>query len=177
MNPRIDYSFRRTIVRKIMKTMLVALLAVTALQAELALAETPAVSLLVGRWAIDVAKLPMPPEARPKSVIIEFRASTAGSWSTQVDIVDQNGGKMHAEATLPLDGTPGPATGNYWADVSAVKMPAPNVLVMQLADHGAPSSTRIYTVTADGKTLTETKAFFSKEGSPILRTSTFTRVP
>ncbi|MEZ0471504.1 hypothetical protein [Luteimonas salinilitoris] len=84
---------------------------------------------------------------------------------------------MHAEATLPLDGTPGPVTGNYWADVSAMKMPAPNVLVMQLVDHGTPASTRIYSVTGDGGTLTETKAFFNKDGNPILQTTTFTRVP
>lgn len=48
---------------------------------------------------------------------------------------------------------------------------------MQLADHGTPSSTRIYSVTSDGRRLTETKAFFGKDGSPILHTTIFTRVP
>jgi hypothetical protein len=75
--------------------------------------------------------------------------------------VDPNGRKMSAAATLPLDGTPDPVSGNYWADVSAMKMPALNVLVMQLVDHGSPSSTRIYSVSEDGATLTEAKAFFS----------------
>ena len=160
-----------------MKTICAALVTSFVLQAAPAFAGSPTVSLLAGRWALDVAKLPMPPDARPKSVTLEFQDVSAGKWSTQVEIVDQNGGKMHAEALLPLDGTPGPATGNYWADVAAATMPAPNVLVMQLADHGTPASTRIYSVIGDGRTLTETKAFFSKDGSPILRTTTFTRVP
>lgn len=159
-----------------MKAMLAALLTVV-LPVVPAFAGSQAVSPLVGRWAIDVAKLPMPAEARPKSVILEFQDASDGKWSTRVEIVDQNGSKMHAEATLPLDGTPGRTSGNYWADVSAVKMPAPNVLVMQLSDHGTPASTRIYSVAGDGKTLTETKAFFSKDGSPILQTNLFTRVP
>lgn len=160
-----------------MKTMIVALLTAVGLQAAPAFAKPPASSPLAGRWAIDVATLPMPPEARPKSVTLEFQDAGNGKWATLVEIVDQNGGKMLAEATLPLDGTPGKVSGNYWADVSAMKMPAPNVLVMQLVDHGNPSSTRVYSVSGDGNTLTETKAFFSKEGSPILQTNLFTRVP
>ena len=160
-----------------MKTMIAAILAVAVLQAAPASAKPPAASPLVGRWAIDVAKLPMPLEARPRSVILDFQDAGDGKWATHVEILDQNGGKMHAEATLPLDGTPGKISGNYWADVSAMKMPAPNVLVMQLAVQGNPASTRVYSVSEDGNTLTETKAFFSKEGSPILQTILFNRVP
>lgn len=160
-----------------MKTMFAVLLAAVALQAVPALADSPVSSPLAGKWAIDVASLPMPPEARPKSVTLEFRTQADGKWNTQVKIVNPDGSTMHSDATLPLDGTPGPVTGDYWADVSAMKMPAPNVLVLQLAYKGTPSSTRIYTVTGDGKTLTETKAFFSKEGNPILQTTTFSRIP
>lgn len=160
-----------------MKNRLAAVLTLFALHAVPGSAKSPAVSPLEGRWAIDVAKLPMPAEARPKSVIIDFSDMGDGRWSTQVEIVDPNGGKMSALATLPLDGTPGPVSGNYWANVSAMKMPAPNVLVMQLVDHGNPSSTRIYSVSEDGATLTETKAFFGKDGTPILQTNLFNRVP
>jgi len=160
-----------------MKTMIAAVLATLVFQAAPTFAKPPAASPLEGRWAIDVATLPMPPEARPKSVILDFHDAGDGKWATQVEILDPHGGKMSAAATLPLDGTPGPVTGNYWANVSAMKMPAPNVLVMQLVDHGNPSSTRIYSVSEDGNTLTETKAFFSKEGAPILQTNLFNRVP
>jgi hypothetical protein len=160
-----------------MKKMLAAVLVSIALLALPAHAATAAVSPLVGRWAIEVATLPIPPEARPKSVIVEFKDPGGGQWSTHVQIVHQSGETMQAAATLPLDGTPGAVRGNYWADVSAVKMPAPGVLVMQLVDHGAPASTRVYTVSADGKVLTETKAFFGKDGSPVLQTITFNRMP
>ncbi|HEV7775252.1 MAG TPA: LuxR family transcriptional regulator [Luteibacter sp.] len=160
-----------------MKPLLTALMTALVLQAAPAFAKSPTVSPLAGRWAVDVAKLPIPPEARPKSVTLDFHDPGGGKWSTQVEIVDQNGGRMHAEATLPLDGTPGPVTGNYWADVSAMKMPAPNVLVVQLVDHGNPASTRVYSVSDDGRTLTETKAFFGKDGKPILQTNIFNRMP
>jgi len=73
-----------------------------------------------GRWAIDVAKLPIPPEARPKSVALDFHDAGDGKWSARAEIPGQNGGRMHAEATLPLDDTPGPVAGNYWANVSAM---------------------------------------------------------
>ena len=160
-----------------MKILFAALLTAAALHASPAFADSPASSPLAGKWAIDVDKLPMPPEARPKSVTLEFRDHADGKWTTQVNIVNPDGSTLHSDALLPLDGTPGPVTGDYWADVSAMKMPAPNVLVLQLAYKGTPSSTRIYTVNGDGRTLTETKAFFSKEGSPILQTTTFTRIP
>lgn len=159
-----------------MKTMFAALLAAVAFQALPAHAGSAA-SPLAGRWAIEVATLPIPPEARPKSVILEFQDAGNGQWATRVEIVHPSGKTMHAEATLPLDGTPGTITGNYWADVSAMKMPAPNVLVMQLVDDGKPASTRVYSVTGDGATLTETKAFFADDGTPILQTITFNRVP
>ena len=80
-------------------------------------------------------------------------------------------------ATLPLDGTPGKVAGSYWADVGTAKMPAPNVVMVQLAYQSTPSSTRIYPVSDDGATLTETKAFFSKDGQPMLQTTTFKRLP
>jgi hypothetical protein len=161
----------------LVKTIFAAFLTVVVFHATPAFAKSPTVSPLVGHWAIDVAKLPIPPEARPKSVVLDFHDPGGGKWSTQVEIVDQNGGRMHAEATLPLDGTPGPVTGNYWADVSAMKMPASNVLVVQLVDHGTPASTRVYSVSEDGRTLTETKAFFGKDGKPILQTNIFNRMP
>lgn len=143
----------------------------------MATAGTSDTSPLVGRWALDVAKLQMPAEARPKSVTMEFRDAGGGTWTSRVVIVHPGGEEMSAETSLPLDGRPGPISGNYWADVSAVKMPASNVLVMQLADDGKPASTRIYSVGEDRRTMTETKAIFGEDGTPILQTNTFIRLP
>lgn len=156
-----------------MKTLFAALVALLALQTVPAFAASP----LVGRWALDIVSLPMPPEARPKSVTLTFAQPDSGTWQTDIQIVAPDGGKMDSAATLTLDGAPRKVTGSYWADVGTAKMPAPNVVVVQLAYQGTPSSTRIYSVDATGTTLTETKAFFSKDGQPVLQTTTFKRLP
>lgn len=159
-----------------MRRPLPMLLAFAVLLATSAFAASPTTSPLIGRWSIDVATLPMPPEARPKSVTMEMRDAGDGKWSIDVDIVHPNEERMHAEGTLPLDGTPQAIEGDYWADVATARMPAPNVLVLQLVDDGVPASTRVYSVAGDGQVLTETKAFFGKDGTPILQTNRFTRV-
>ncbi|WP_144900243.1 LuxR family transcriptional regulator [Luteimonas cucumeris] len=152
-------------------------MAVATLQATSASAGPAGQSPLAGRWALEVGSLPMPPEARPKSVDLDFRDVAGGKWTTRVEIVDQKDNRMHSESTLSLDGTPGRASGTYWVDVIAAKMPAPNVLVMQFVYEGIPRSTRVYSVSADGKVLTETEAYFKEDGTPMMRTALFKRVP
>ena len=140
-------------------------------------AAPPAKSPLVGRWSLDVTTLPMPPEARPKRVNLDFRDAPDGKWTTHVEIIDQNDNRMFTESTLSLDGTPGRASGNYWVDVIAAKMPAPNVLVMQIVYEGIPRSTRVFSVGADDRVLTETETYFKEDGTPMQRTAFFSRVP
>jgi hypothetical protein len=66
---------------------------------------------LIGSWAVDVSRLPIPPEARPKSVTITFGDAGDGKWMTQVDIVDASGAKSHSVSTHALDGTAAPIEG------------------------------------------------------------------
>jgi hypothetical protein len=158
-----------------MKKPWLALLFITMFSAVAALAKAPAQSPLVGRWVLDVDKLTMPPEARPKSVTLEFSEGADGKWSSHVQIVDQEDHELHSQSTLSLDGTPGTSSGSYWVDVCAATMPAPGVLVMQFAYQGVPTSTRVFTVDKDGKTLTETEAYFKKDGTPVMRIAYFSR--
>ena len=160
-----------------MKQVFIALLAATLLAATPAIAAPATESPLVGRWILDVDTLPMPPEARPKSVTLDFHEAPGGKWTTRVDIAMQDDSRMFAESTLPLDGTPGRATGTYWVDVIAAKMPAPNVLVMQFVYEKIPRSTRVYSVDAEGKVLTETETYFKEDGTPMMRTAFFSRAP
>lgn len=160
-----------------MKAILVALVAAAVCQAAPVSARLAAGSSLAGHWSLDVATLPMPPQMRPKRVDLEFRDAADGKWRTHVEIVDQADKTLYSESTLSLDGTPGQASGTYWVDTCAAKMPAPNVLVMQFAYQGAPTSTRVYSLSDDGKALTETEAYFKKDGTPAMRTAVFTRVP
>lgn len=159
-----------------MKGCFAVLLAAVLIPCTPVLARASKASPLVGSWAVDVSRLPMPPEARPKSVTITFGEASGGKWTTQVDIVDGGGTKSHAVSTAVLDGTAVPITGSTEADIAALRMPTPDVLVMALGRGGIPASTRIYAVAADGKRMVETATYFGDNGRPIMRTNYFTRV-
>jgi len=134
-------------------------------------------SPLLGTWAVDVSRLPVPPQARPKSVMIEFGESPTGKWTTQVDIISGDGSKRHIASTYVPDGTPASIEGDTAeADTAAVKLPAENVMVLALGKAGTPASTRIYTVSPNGAEMTETAVYFGGDGKPIMRTNYFTRV-
>lgn len=157
-----------------MKTACVALVAAVLLQATPAFSATTARSPLVGTWLLDTTSLPMPEAARPKRVVLEFKQVPGNKWATSAEITQADNTTLQAHSTLLLDGTPGQVSGTYFVDRAAVKMPAPDVLVMQLVYQGVPASTRTYTVSADGKVMTEIEAYF-KDGNPVMRTAYFKR--
>ena len=161
-----------------MKNLVAILLAALWIPCACALAGPPSVSPLIGSWAVDVSRLPIPPQARPKSVTITFADTGGGAWTTHVDIVDGGGGESHAVGTSTLDGKPAAVAGSNEADIAAVETPVPNVLVLSLGKGGTPASTRIYAVAADGKTMIETVVYFWDHGQPIpqMRTNYFRRV-
>ena len=133
-------------------------------------------SPLLGRWSVDVARLPIPPEERPRSVTITFRSTDDGKLAMQVDIVDAAGTALNTGGSFSLDGTPEPAQGStFEADIGAAISPAPNVLVLGLGKDGHPASTRVYTVAPNGKTMIETASSTSVDGKPRMRTNYFSR--
>ena len=71
-----------------MKITFISALAVAVLQVMPVFSASPAKSLLVGQWTLDVNTLPMPQEARPKSVHLDFRDAPNGKWITHVEIID-----------------------------------------------------------------------------------------
>lgn len=103
-----------------------------------------------------------------------FKQVPGNKWATNAEIIEHDNKTLQAQSTLLLDGTPGKASGTYLVDRAAVKMPEPGVLVMQLMYQGVPASTRTYTVSADGKVMTEIEAYF-KDGNPVMRTAYFKR--
>lgn len=135
----------------------------------------PAATPIFGTWDVDISKLPMPPEARPKSVVIRFQPIAPGRLSTQVRVTTADGSIMASESVTDLSGTPAKATGNLEADTVSTTMPLPQVLVMQLSLNGHPGSTRIYAVQPDGRTLTETAANYDDHGLPYTRINYFHR--
>ncbi len=151
------------------------LLVAGAMQAAPALAASSPASPLLGRWEVDTAKLTTPPAERPKSVTITYSDVGAGKWRTRVEVVLPDGKAVQALSTYTPDGTATPVTGNLEADTAAVRVPEPGVMVTALARGGQPGSMRTYTVSADGKTMTETVVYFTAAGVPAMRTNIFNR--
>ena len=159
-----------------MKALFPVLLIAGAMQAVPALAHETAVSPLLGTWAVDIDKLPIPPEARPKSVTITYSDAGSGQWRTLVDVTLPDGKMVRAKSLWAPDGKPVHVEGNLEADTVATRMPEPNVMITALALGGVPGSMRTYTVSPDGKTMTETVVFFTRDGTPGMRTNLFNRV-
>lgn len=139
-------------------------------------AQSAAPSPLLGSWAVDISRLPIPPEARPKSVTISFSDVGGGKWRTNVDIVAPDGSASHAVSTYTLDGAPAAVTDSPEADMVGMRAPTPDVLVMVLSKGGIPGSTRVYSLTPDRNAMIETAAYFTDDGKPVMRTNYFTRV-
>ncbi len=144
-------------------------------QAAPAFAQSVAPSPLLGSWAVEVERLPMPPEARPKSVTISYTDIGGGKWRTNVDIIGKDY-ENHTAGIYTPDGTPYVVEGSPEADIAAVKLPAPNVMVMVLGKGGVPASTRVYTVAPDGRSMIETAGYIGEGGKPVMRTNYFTRI-
>lgn len=153
--------------------LLTGLLLATVLPCPVSAADTQ--SPLFGRWSVDTARMPMPPDARPRSVVLTFADAGRERLTMGVDIVFHEGGEVHTKGTNPLDGTSVSVVGSPEADAAAMTHPQPNVLVVGLSMGGVPASTRVYSVAPDGKTMTETVSFYDDKGRPAMRVHYFTR--
>ena len=129
---------------------------------------------LVGSWSLDASQ--MPEKERPQRVMMTFRPSQDGKWTTRVEVIAPDGSSKHSESTAALDGVPVPITGNMdFIDSVALRQPAPDTLVMTLGKAGARVSTRVYTVAKDLKSMTET-IVWSADSRQKLETTRFDRV-
>jgi hypothetical protein len=134
-------------------------------------------SQFLGRWGVTVAKLPLPPEQRPKSVTMTFSDAGGGKWTSTVDIVALDGSVSHSTATFALDGTPAPIADNFEYDHVAITTPLPTVLIMALSKQGTPGATRIFTLSPDGNTDTETHVYQTPQGPLSMKTAEWKRLP
>lgn len=131
-------------------------------------------SPLVGRWSLDVARIPA--EERPRAVTITFRQGEDRRWTTVVEIIAPDGTTRRAASTAAADGVAVPIGGNMeFIDTVSLRQPAPNTLVMTLGKGGAPVSTRVYAVAKDQKSMTETIVWAGQE-MPKLETTYFSRI-
>ena len=159
-----------------MKGMMLLGLMVSLVQGTVSVAAEPAAPLL-GTWSLDLEHSQIPLDQRPESVNITYSDVGGGKWNSKVDVIGSGGGEIHATGTYPLDGSPAPSTGYSNVDTVAAKVPAPNVLVMAFYKEGMPRTTRTYTVSADGKTMSETIVWLNINGKPEITTNQFDRIP
>lgn len=137
----------------------------------LAASATPrAASPLLGRWTLDTNSMTIPVEARPASVTVEFTDAGDGHWTTSYVITAKDGSARRMTSREPLDGTPVPIAGDHTeADTVAMTSPQPGVLVMGLGKWSKLGSVRVYTVSADGREMTENAPIVSDDGKPLIR--------
>lgn len=135
----------------------------------------PTDSRLLGSWALDTSRMPVPAEQRPRSVGFTFSDAGHQALALHVDIVYANGEEVHSASTALLDGSAFAIKDSPEADTGAMKQPAPNVVVLALQKEGTLVSTRIYAVMPDDRTMVETAVYLGKDGQPTLRTNYFTR--
>jgi hypothetical protein len=139
-------------------------------------AKAPGPSLL-GSWAVDVNQLPIPPEARPKSVTITFAALEGDKWSTTVTIVGGDGAARRMVSSYLRNGQAVAVEGDQdEGDKVAVSTPTTGILVLALSRQGVPGSTRVYAVAPEGRTMTETAVTYDESGAPRIQTNHFKRI-
>ena len=130
-------------------------------------------SPLIGRWSLDIDRVPA--EERPRSVTIEFRPEADNAWATRVVVTGVDGATLYAYSTAIPGGDPAPVTGTMGIiDQVSLRQPSRETLVMSLAKDGAPVSSRVYTVSKDGESMTET-IVWAGSAVPKLETNHFKR--
>jgi hypothetical protein len=129
--------------------------------------------LLLGKWALEVAHLTLPNP--PKGVTITLSQVAGGKYKMSVDIIDHQGKASHGEGIFTPDGTASPAAGSLDVDVVSMTMPSRKILVMGAGMAGQPSSTRVFSLSDDGKHMIETVIRHDAKGTPITRVDIWDR--
>lgn len=134
-------------------------------------------SPFLGRWELDLARMPATYGPPPKRVVYTFADLGVGKWRTEVDITAPDGSVRHVAMEYRRDGRAVPALGDTAdGDSGAMHSPAPNVLVLSIAKDKRMGSVRVYAVSADGKEMTESAAAVDGEGAPFVRNFHFRRI-
>ncbi len=139
--------------------------------------EATAPSPLMGRWVLDLTRMPSTYGQSPKRVVYSFQDIGDGKWRMVVDITGQDGSVRHMASSYRPDGTMAPSEGETSeADSVAVMTPTPKVLVLNIAKAKRLGSVRVYSVSANGNEMTESAAGLNDKGEPFVRNFHYVRL-
>jgi hypothetical protein len=134
-------------------------------------------SPFLGAWELDLTRMPDSYGPPPKRVTFTFEDIGSGRWRTEIDITAPDNSIRHSAVQYRRDGKMARGEGDTReADSAAFSSPAPNVLVMGLAKDKVLGAVRVYTVSADGKEMTESAANVDGTGAPFVRNFHFRHV-
>jgi hypothetical protein len=134
-------------------------------------------SPFLGSWELDLTRMPDSYGPPPKRVTFTFSDVGAGQWRTEIDITAPDDSVRHSAIQYRRDGKMAAGEGDLReADSAAFSAPAPNVLVMNLAKNRHQGAVRVYTISADGREMTESAANVDDKGAPFVREFHFKRV-
>lgn len=158
-------------------TILLALAAPPAVANAAAPSEATAPSPFLGEWELDLTRMPDSYGPPPKRVVYRFEDIGGGMWRTTVDITAPDDSVRHMVVRHALDGSASKGEADTSeADTAAFGSPAPGVLVMNLARAKMPGSVRVYAVSPDGRTMTESAAAVDANGAPFVRNFHYRRL-
>jgi len=145
--------------------------------AEAAPAAMAANPSFLGQWQLDLSRMPPDYGTLPQRVVYSFEDAGAGEWRTKIDITMADGGVRHVAVRYRRDGRVAQSEGDTAeGERAALSSPAADVLVMSLAKDKALGSVRVYTLSADGREMTESAANVDEGGMPFVRTFHFRRI-
>lgn len=134
-------------------------------------------SPFLGRWELDLTRLPSTYGPPPQRVVYDFQDIGGGKWRLTVDITGRDGSVRHMAVSYRPDGTMAPSEGETReADSAAIMEPTPGVLVLNLARAKMLGSVRVYIVSANGEEMTESAAGLNGQGEPFVRNFHYTRL-
>jgi hypothetical protein len=130
-----------------------------------------------GLWELDLTRMPANYGPPPKRVTFMFEDIGSGKWRTKVEITAPDDSVRHIAIEYRRDGQAVQGGGDDAdADTAAFNSPAPNVLIMGLAKHNRFGGVRVYTISGDGKEMTEAAAGADDKGVPFVRNFHFKRI-
>lgn len=134
-------------------------------------------SPFLGKWELDLTRMPDTYGPPPRRVTFTFTDIGAGQWRTEVEITGQDGSARRGVIAYRRDGRAVSPEGNIGeGDSAALKSPAPNVLVLCIGQDKRLGSVRVYSISPDGTEMTESAANVDGEGTPFVRTFYFRRI-